>query len=164
MTEGGLLQVLDFGIAKLLNPSQFGFVNALTKAFRPLTPEFASPEQLNGQPLTTSVDLYSTGVLLYGLLTGEHPFEDRVLQPVSLLEAICFETPEAPSRSAARLKNPPVSAKLLEGDLDAIVLKALAKEPARRYRDAEAFAADLGRYLEGMPVEAQTRVVGDIAR
>ena len=62
VTDGGLVQVLDFGIAKLLNPSQYGFVNPLTKAFRPLTPEFASPEELNGQPLTTSVDLYSTGV------------------------------------------------------------------------------------------------------
>jgi eukaryotic-like serine/threonine-protein kinase len=155
VTPTGAVQVLDFGIAKMLDPAQFGFANPLTKTFRPLTPEFASPEQLQGEPITTAADLYAAGVLLYHLLTGEHPFEHLVLQPVALLEAICFETPEPPSRRAARLPAPPFPAALLAGDLDAIVLKALAKEPARRYRDAEAFAADLLRRLDGRPVEAR---------
>src|ERR1043165_33293 len=77
------------------------------------------------------------------------------MQPVSLLEAICFEPPEPPSRRAARLERPPVTPGLLAGDLDAIVLKALSKEAERRYRDAGEFAADLHRFLEGLPVLAQ---------
>ncbi|MCX6627351.1 MAG: protein kinase, partial [Candidatus Solibacter sp.] len=155
VTPEGCARLLDFGIAKLLNPAHYGFGDPLTRTFRPLTPEFASPEQLSGQPLTTATDLYSVGVLLYGLVAGEHPFEDVIMQPVSLLEAICFEPPEPPSRRAARRPGGPVNARRIEGDLDAIVLKALRKEPEQRYPSAALFAADLRRFLEGMPVEAR---------
>jgi non-specific serine/threonine protein kinase/serine/threonine-protein kinase len=155
VTTAGAVQVLDFGIAKMLDPAQYGFAHPVTRTFRPLTPEFASPEQLQGAPITIAADIYAVGVLLYELLTGEHPFEDRILQPVALLEAICFEMPEPLSRRAARLALPPFPANLLAGDLDAIVLKGLSKEPDRRYRDADAFAADLLRHLDGRPVEAQ---------
>jgi tetratricopeptide (TPR) repeat protein len=141
----GSVRLLDFGIAKLLHPGRYGFADSFTREFRPLTPEFASPEQLSGAPLTISSDIYSAGVLLYGLLTGQHPFEDRLVQPVALLEAVCFEKPKPPSAHAAYAIDP---------DLDAIVVHALEKNPQDRYPSAAAFAEDLRRYLGGMPVSA----------
>jgi tetratricopeptide (TPR) repeat protein/predicted Ser/Thr protein kinase len=145
VTEEGRARLLDFGVAKLLNPGAYGFADPLTRTFRPLTPEFASPEQLSGGPITTATDLYAIGVILYGLLTGRHPFEDRVTQPVALLEATCYEEPEPPSRHAPGV----------DRDLDAIVLKALRKEAEARYAGAAAFAADLRAWREGRAVAAR---------
>jgi len=155
VSTDGEPHLLDFGIAKLLNPAQLGSQGPVTLNFRPLTPEFASPEQLRGDPLSIATDLYSAGVLLYGLLTGEHPFEEAVMRPVDLLEAVCFQEPQPPSRRAASVKDPPVAARLLQGDLDAIVLQALRKDPEERYRSAREFADDLQHYLDGLPVTAR---------
>ena len=162
--ESGKVHLLDFGIAKLLKPSQYGIEDPLTRHFRPFTPEFASPEQLLGRPLTTATDIYTTGVLLYGLLAGEHPFEEVVMQPVTLLNHICAVDPEPPSRRILRRRNPlqvssPPHADLDATDLDAIVAKALRKDPEQRYRSAAEFKDDLQRYLDRLPVLARQGTV-----
>lgn len=147
VTAQGELRLLDFGVTKLLDPGLYGVEGEVTQAtLRPFTPEFASPEQLAGGALTTSTDIYSMGVLLYSLLTGTHPFEGLRNQPVALLRATCAVTPELPS---ARAKSA-----ALRGDLDAIVMKALRKEPEGRYASAAHFATDLRSWLERRPVEA----------
>jgi tetratricopeptide (TPR) repeat protein len=153
--DSGAVHLLDFGIAKLLNLSRYGIENPMTRHFRPFTPEFASPEQLLGRPLTTATDVYTAGVLLYGLLAGEHPFEEVVMQPVTLLNHICSEDPEPPSRRVLRRKNPLQDSQELDADLDAITGKALRKDPDRRYRSAAEFRDDLQRYLDGLPVLAR---------
>ncbi len=154
VTEAGQVRLLDFGIAKLLNPAQYGFSDALTRHYRPFTPEFASPEQLQGSPLTIATDIYTSGVLLFTLLTGEHPFEDVVTQPVALVDAICARDAPAASERAAQAKNAPMDPKRLRGDLDAIAAKALRKDPQARYGSAAAFRDDLLRYLNGEAVAA----------
>ena len=155
VSDAGEVHLLDFGIAKLLNPSQYGIADPLTRHFRPFTPEFASPEQLQGRPLTAATDVYTTGVLLYGLLAGEHPFEEVVMQPVTLLNHICSVDPEPLSRRVARRQNALQDSQAPDADLDAIVNKALRKEPDSRYRSAAEFRDDLLRYLDGLPVLAR---------
>ena len=155
VTPDGAVKLLDFGISKLLRPSQFGLADSPTREFRPLTLEFASPEQLVAGNLSTGSDIYACGVLLYGMLTGQHPFEDLRNRPVALAEAMQNSDVELPSRRARRLPDPPIQAGQLDGDLDAIVAKALRKEPEARYRSAERFVLDLRRYLDGLPVEAR---------
>lgn len=147
VTEAGEPRLLDFGVSKLLDPSVYGIEGQATQAaMRPFTPEFASPEQLGGGALTTSTDIYSMGVVLYSLATGTHPFESLRQQPVALLRATCTVTPELPSVRAG--------ADALRGDLDAILMKALRKEPEGRYATASQFAADLRCWLEHRPVQA----------
>jgi len=150
VTPGGVPKLLDFGIAKLLKPDTFG---DLTRSeFRPMTPGYASPEQIRGEPVTTASDVYSLGVVLYELLTSRMPYR---LKTESLHEqslAVCEQDPEPPSRVF------PPSDKLhrqLRGDIDNIVLKALRKEPQQRFLSAEQLADDLRRYLEGLPVYAR---------
>jgi non-specific serine/threonine protein kinase/serine/threonine-protein kinase len=155
VTHDGSIKLLDFGITKLLRPAQYGIGESLTREFRPMTLEYASPEQLRGGSLSTATDVYACGVLLYGLLTGANPFEDVIAQPVALAEAIRSAEPEAPGDVARRLGTPPVLAALVDRDLDAITLKALRKEPEQRYRSAERFASDLRRFLDKLPVEAR---------
>jgi eukaryotic-like serine/threonine-protein kinase len=146
------LRLLDFGITKLLDPGRFGLDAQLTRATaRPFTPEFASPEQLRGQALGAPTDIYSAGVILYILLTGKHPFEAVRDEPVQLLRATLSSEPQPPSRC---VWNTGVG-RQLRGDLDSIALKALRKEPERRYANAAQFAADLRNYLEAKPVMAQ---------
>jgi serine/threonine protein kinase len=142
VTADGQPKLLDFGVTKLLEPSRFGLDGEATKAaLRPFTPEFASPEQLDGKNLTTATDIYSAGVILYILLAGRHPFESLRDQPLELMRATLSTEPPPPAE--------------LEPDLRAILSKALRKEPERRYAAAAHFAADLRNFLEGRPVEAR---------
>jgi len=161
---GGQVHLLDFGIAKLLEPGAGARADTeLTRAAgRLMTPLYASPEQLRGEPLTIACDVYALGVVLYELLCGERPYEVEPGAAARLEQAILETDPRAPSRrvladeAAARRGLPSAAAlrKALAGDLDAIVLQALAKLPARRYPSAEAMLADLDRWLDGEPVKA----------
>ncbi|MDX2000322.1 MAG: serine/threonine-protein kinase [Thermoanaerobaculia bacterium] len=148
----GRVKLLDFGIAKLVADSEGADTSAATRLGRRwLTPAYASPEQIAGKPTTTAADIYSLGVVLYELLAGQRPHNATGAE---LEAAILARDPPIPS-SALRSTQSAVSARELEGDLDAIVSFALRKEPEARYRSAEAFAEDLRRHLEGFPVVAR---------
>src|SRR5947209_7888512 len=126
VTPDGAPKLLDFGIAKLLRP-EFGAHMGLTRTeFQPMTPEFASPEQVLGQPINTASDIYSLGVILYRLLTGRHPYELKTHTALELERAIVETEPERPSRFLANAETPGAAdARLLRGDLDTIVLMAM---------------------------------------
>jgi len=162
-------RLLDFGIAKLLEGDSEPF--ATVAAFLPMTPEYASPEQIRGEPVTTATDVYSLGVLLYRLLAGRSPYRPAVEGRAALAEAVCNQEPPKPSTvvgaraKAAEEKAESAErdrhlAKRLRGDLDTIAQKALSKEPARRYESAEQLAADVRRHLDGLPVLARPSGVG----
>jgi serine/threonine protein kinase len=160
VTSEGTPKLLDFGIAKLLaagvEPDE-----APTMTMLPLmTPEYASPEQVRGEVVTTASDVYSLGVVLYELLTGRRPYVVRTESLEEIVRAVCLTEPQAPSAiartlSAAGTTRPPVAASELRGDLDTIVLKALRKEPLRRYLSAQELAEDIRRHLEGLPLMAR---------
>ena len=146
VTEEGVPKLLDFGIAKLLKPD----LHDLTLAeFRPLTPGYASPEQVRGEPVTTAADVYSLGVILYELLTARSPYRLQTDSPHEIIRAVCEQEPLPPSAAA------PDYRRQLAGDLDNIILKALRKEAPRRYASAEQLSQDLDRYLQGLPVSAR---------
>jgi eukaryotic-like serine/threonine-protein kinase len=152
----GRARLLDFGIAKVLGSDLGDMVDPdLTRlGGRFLTPSFGSPEQLQGEPVTTGTDVYALGLLLYLLLTDERAYDLSGLTPAEQEEVVCRIDPPPPSRTAAERGHPPW-AKRLEGDLDAIVLTALAKEPARRYSQVRELAEDLRRFQSGHPVRAR---------
>jgi eukaryotic-like serine/threonine-protein kinase len=179
VTSDGKPKLLDFGIAKVIGPEIRSQQNETLTAFRILTPEYASPEQLNGEPVTTASDVYSLGVVLYDLLTGRSPYPATARTSQELAAAISYREPEKPSTLVNRVTDAngaaPDSAeqiasarsctvqklqKQLNGDLDNIVLLALRKEPARRYASAEQFAADITRHLDGVPVLARKDTAG----
>ena len=163
------VKLLDFGIAKLLNPSLGSASAPVTQtALRPLTPAYASPEQVRGEPLTTASDVYSLGVILYELLSGRRPYEIGRAAPEEVVRTVLATEPERPSTVAGRADEgatesvahrrdttPARLAAALRGDLDAVVLQALRKEPERRYASAEALGQDLERFAEGLPVGAR---------
>jgi len=165
VTAQGEVRLLDFGIAKLME--QEGGTLAETEltrlAGRPMTPQYAAPEQLLGQPLTTACDVYALGVVLYELLCGERPYELKLDSAAQLEQSILEVEPRGPSRRAltdaavqSRGSSTQVALrKTLSSDLDAIVLRALAKQPAKRYGSVEAFRSDLDHWLAGEPVEAR---------
>jgi eukaryotic-like serine/threonine-protein kinase len=155
--ENGEPKLLDFGIAKLLGPEMLPMELPPTETqWRLMTPDYASPEQLRGESLTTATDVFSLGILLYELLAGERPFRFQTGDPFEWVETICSREPERPSASA---KLSIRERRQMEGDLDQIVLKALRKEPERRYGSAARLADDLDRYLNGEPVDAHRSTV-----
>ena len=160
ITEEGQPKLLDFGIAKLLDPGT-SMAGEQTMTFAAaMTPEYASPEQVRGETMTTATDVYSLGVILYELLTGQRPYRISSRSPAEIARAITEQEPTRPSTAAARLAstNPQsaiCNAKLLRGDLDNIVLKALRKEPGRRYVSIAEFSEDIRRHLANLTVTAR---------
>ena len=151
VTPDGRPKLLDFGIAKLLGDAPGdSLAGALTRTQAAMTPSYAAPEQLARGEVTTATDVYALGVMLYELLAGQRPYSLADTTAAEAERIVCETTPPPPSAVA-----PADRVRQLRGDLDVIVLKALAKEPARRYASAEALAADLGRFLDGVPVEAR---------
>jgi eukaryotic-like serine/threonine-protein kinase len=184
VTTGGDPKLLDFGIAKILDDEQqtgAGEATVTREAtvtmVRLMTPEYASPEQVRGEPVTTATDVYSLGVVLYSLLTGRRPYRVNGKTPHEIVQAVLETEPEKPSiavnraekdapgkssedkssenLSAVREGSPEKLRRRLRGDLDNIVLKALRKEPERRYASVEQFSEDIRRHLEGLPVSAR---------
>ncbi len=155
VTQGGVVKLLDFGIAKLLNASSDPSQTMINQVVA-LTPAYASPEQIRGEPITTASDVYSLGVLLYKLLAGVLPFEVPVGSFGWESDALTDRQARLPSIAAAQSNVPQYrrAAKQLRGDLDFIVMKALAKDPDDRYGSAEHLAEDLHRYQRGFPVHA----------
>jgi serine/threonine protein kinase len=167
VTIGGEVKLLDFGIAKLLEgEGQAGAATLLThEGGSALTPQFAAPEQLTGQPVTTATDVYALGVLLYLLLTGRHPAGPATYSPAELVRAIVETEPERASGRIASADDRTIAEKRdttreklqrqLRGDLDTIVGKALKKNPQERYPSVTGFADDLQRYLKHEPISAR---------
>jgi eukaryotic-like serine/threonine-protein kinase len=178
VTPDGRPKLLDFGIAKILNPGLAVDAPVTRGERRVMTPEYASPEQLRGEALTTASDIYSLGVVLYRLLTGTSPYRVPDGDLAAILLAVMQEDPPRPSlRIATRAAGGPAAGsgttvpatriaadrsttpdrlrRALSGDLDAIVMKALRKEATRRYASAELLAQDLEAYLAGTPVRAR---------
>jgi eukaryotic-like serine/threonine-protein kinase len=154
VTAAGEAKLLDFGIAKLLDESAPGVTATVDALHRPLTPAYAAPEQLRGEPVTTATDIYALGCVLYELLAGRRPLAlGDTPSPAEVLRMQDTTDPMAPSKVADATL--PFASKRLRGDLDTIVLKALQREPQRRYATAEAFADDLRRYLAGQPIQAR---------
>jgi len=158
MTDDGVPKLLDFGIAKILSPDPDGSATAATVSGSwALTPEYASPEQVRSQPITTATDIYSLGAVLYELLTGvcPHRFENGSRPEIE--RVVCMEDVQPPSAATGPAGLP---ARELRGDLDNIVLKCMEKLPARRYSYVEELAADVRNYLEGRPVTARPASIG----
>lgn len=185
VTHDGTPKLLDFGVAKILGPgAALGAPPTLTGRL-PMTPEYASPEQVRGETITTASDIYSLGIILYELLTGSRPYGLGTASPAEIVEAVAVSDPLRPSRRLrrrasersvsfrpaaeeegdgdaggaeriARARNSSVDrlARRLEGDLDAIVMTTLRKEPTRRYASAEALAQDIANHLDALPVRA----------
>jgi serine/threonine protein kinase len=148
VAEDGTPRLLDFGTAKILSSPDADPSSELTREGQhSFTPQYASPEQVLGNPITTASDTYSLGVLLYLLLTDEKPYEFKELTTGEMLRVICQEPPRKPAGAS--------SGKRLDSDLEAILQKALRKEPQERYLTAERMADDLRAFLEGRPVDAQ---------
>ena len=155
VTREGQVQLLDFGIAKALAPTEGGQTEA---GQRPFTPNYASPEQVRGEPVGTATDIYSLGVLLYVMLTGQRPYGREATTPQAAARSVLDEAPTRPSALSPALVNDPrwlVTRRRLRGDLDNILLKALEKDPARRYPSVDALAADVRAHLQGFPVSAR---------
>lgn len=173
-------KLLDFGIAKLLNPTLFQAVAVTGPTVRLMTPEYASPEQVRGDSITTASDIYSLGVMLYELLTGRRPYKFKTRLQDEIVRIVCEVPPERPSTVISRIDEEPIPGgegktrrvdpstvadaregdinslrRRLRGDIDDIVLKALEKTPTRRYASAEQLSEDIDRHLNGEPVIAR---------
>ncbi len=159
ITGEGEAKLLDFGIAKLLDDS-LGATQTLDAQHRPLTPAYAAPEQLRGEPVSTATDIYSLGVVLFELLTGKRPYELRDDADRDAARNVFDSTTTTPLPSRAVDDTAPTSARILRGDLDTIVVTAMQRDPSRRYATADALARDLQRYLVGQPISARRDSVG----
>ncbi|HZT03949.1 MAG TPA: protein kinase [Steroidobacteraceae bacterium] len=163
VSEDGQIRLLDFGIAKLLTEAGTAQATELTLlGGRALTPDYAAPEQIAGAPVTTAADVYALGVMLYELLTGERPYRPKRDSRGALEEAILEEDVIAPSRlgmneaaAHSRCTTPRKLTRMLSGDLDTIVLRALRKNAAERYATVNALAEDIERYLRGEAILAR---------
>ena len=176
VTADGTPKLLDFGISKILGyDAGAGTPDATLTAFRAFTPRYASPEQINAEPMTTASDVYSLGMVLYELLTGRSPYRLATGTPQEMSDAACKTEPQKPSvaidrsepanqtsrvpsldrLSSSRKSSPEKLRKRLSGDLDNIVLMALRKEPSRRYASVEQFEEDISRHLRNIPVVAR---------
>jgi serine/threonine-protein kinase len=175
VSADGTPKLLDFGIAKLTAPNSSATLGAAQTTFRVMTPEYASPEQVSGQTVTTASDIYSLGVVLYELLTNTRPFRIRTSSAEEISRIITDTAPTKPSESRRGEKEKrrkgekekalnekissspllPFSSSALRGDLDNIILMAMRKEPERRYSSVEQFAEDIRRYQKGLPVIAR---------
>jgi serine/threonine protein kinase len=149
VTVEGEPKLLDFGIAKLLDAATRSALEQTVTLQRVMTPEYASPEQVRGEGMTTASDVYSLGVILYELLTGQKPYRLKTETAEEISRAITQQTPAKPSLAA------PTHRRALSGDLDKIVLMAMRKEPDRRYNSAAQLSDDLHRHLDGLPVIAR---------
>jgi serine/threonine-protein kinase len=166
----GQLKLLDFGIAKLLDPLRAADAGETRTGVLALTPEYAAPEQIRGELVSAATDTYALGVLLYLLLTGRRPYDVRGLTPAELERIICEVDPPRPSstvgdadataRAIARSTTPDRLRRQLRGDLDLIVMRALHKDRARRYSSAAALRDDLRRFRAGLPVLARADSAG----
>ncbi len=159
VTSEGTPKLLDFGIAKILQPGIESEALMTMTGVRPMTPEYASPEQVRGEPVTTASDVYSLGVVLYELLTGRSPYHFTSRSPSDVVREITNTEPPRPSTVVSNNNQQSV-----RGDLDNILLMALRKEPARRYQTVDQFADDIRRHLESRPVLARKDTIGYRAR
>ena len=174
----GVPKLLDFGIAKILNPELAGSERShqtLPGEVGPLTPVYASPEQLLGHPLGPSTDIYSMGAMMYEILSGVAPFDFSRNSLDEIRRRVCEEMPQAPSRAAGQRTTLPGAGgggtadpsrlrRGLRGELDDIVLMAMRKETQRRYADMKALMADLDAWLEGLPVSARPASTAYVAQ
>ena len=171
VTADGMVKLLDFGIAKILAPWDGLDPRTTQTGHRPMTPGYASPEQVRGAVITTATDVYSLGVLLFEILTGARPYRLKAEMPHELEHAICEVAPRSPSstlgpksgleptaislRARARASTPAELRRRLQGDLDTIVARALSKNPERRYPSALQLAEDIERHLANRPIHAR---------
>ncbi len=165
VSEDGTVKLLDFGIAKIIDTSP-GSGGHTMAASRISTPEYASPEQILGRPISTASDIYSLGILLYTLLCGHRPYSFTSRAPAAIEDVITNHRPDPPGSRIVgpgagqapemhgRAASPEKLKRLLRGDLDNITMKALRKEPERRYESVELLSGDISRYLRGLPVSA----------
>jgi serine/threonine protein kinase/tetratricopeptide (TPR) repeat protein len=165
----GVPKLLDFGIAKILDPNDLPENAAVTVAGGWLTPEYASPEQLRGEAITTATDVYALGLVLYQLLARRQAYRFESRTPHEMARAVVESEPEKPSAAVRRVgpelvswrgDSPEKLRRRLAGDLDNIVMKAIRKEPRERYDSVDHLSEDLRRHLEGLPVTARKSTVG----
>ncbi|HKW47638.1 MAG TPA: serine/threonine-protein kinase [Gemmatimonadaceae bacterium] len=159
ITKDGVVKLLDFGLAKLLEPVSTAAAPSTHPGHRWLTPEYAAPEQITGGPITTLTDVYQLGAVLYDLLTGRPPLGARDRSVHELETAVVRDDPAPPSAVAPESRR-----RAMGGDIDAIVLKALNKQPQLRYASPRALVDDVQRHLAGHPVLARRQTLGYRAR